>query len=107
MSLSRSDRIKATVAPEHRQSLLSVEDGVDGFQRPVLIEDNAIAKESGAVEDHAVVVQEIQEGYFVANPAGFGAEALKFLSLQQTMLTCGRFAFLVLFAHLPQPVTHL
>ena len=53
---------KAPVAPEQRQDLLPVEEGVDGFQRPILVEDDAIAEESGPVEYDAVVVQEIEQG---------------------------------------------
>ena len=98
---------KAPVASEQRQDLLSVEEGVDGFQRPILVEDDAIAKESRPVEDDAVVVQEIEQGFFVANAAHFVAKAVKFRSLQQTVLAFGRFALLVLFEHLPQPVAHL
>ena len=41
---------KASVAPEQQQDLLPIEEGLDGFQGPILIEDDAIAKESGPVK---------------------------------------------------------
>jgi hypothetical protein len=46
------------VASEQRQDLLSVEDRINGFQRPILVEHDAIAKESRPVKQGAVVVQE-------------------------------------------------
>src|SRR6516162_2773302 len=52
-------------------------------------------------------MQEIQEGFFVANATHLLAEAIKLCAVQQTMLAFGGFALLVLFEHLPQPITHL
>jgi hypothetical protein len=98
---------KTSVASEQWQNLFPVEEGVDCLQSPILVEDDAIAKESGSVEYHAIVVQEIEQGVFVANTANFVADAVKFRSLQQTMLSLGRLAFLVFFEHRSQPVTHL
>ena len=48
---------KAPVTSEQRQYFLPVEKNVNGFQRPILIEDDAVAEESGPIEDHAVVMQ--------------------------------------------------
>ena len=59
-----------------------------------------IAEEPGPVKDDAVVVQEIKQRFFIANATHFVANAVKFRSLQQTMLAFGRFALLVLFEHL-------
>jgi hypothetical protein len=47
---------KTAVATEQRQDFLPVKQGVDGFQRPILIEHDPVAKESGLVKDNAVVV---------------------------------------------------
>ena len=61
---------KAPVTSEQRQYFLPVEKNVNGFQRPILIEDDAVAEESGPIEDHAVM-QEIEQCFFVANAAHF------------------------------------
>jgi hypothetical protein len=85
---------KAPVASEKRQDLLSVEDYVNGLQRPILVEDDAITKDSGPIKQDAVVMQEIKQGVFVAHVAHFVADLVKFRSFQQTMLSLGRFALL-------------
>jgi hypothetical protein len=59
-------------------------------KRPILVERDAVAEEAVPIKDHAVVMQEIEQGFFIANPTHFVAKSIKFLSLQQTVLAIVR-----------------
>jgi hypothetical protein len=88
------------------KAFVSMEDRIDRLQRPILVDDDAITKEPRPVKQCAVVVQGIKQGGRVAHSANFVADAVKFLSFQQTTLPF-RFVLLVFLDYLSQTVAHL
>lgn len=91
--------------PGHRPA--AVEHGVDGVERPVLVEEDAVSEEIGPVEHHAGVV-EVVEGVLPGDDAShLVAERAEFVEGESPMTPLLGLAFLVFASPVVEPAADL
>lgn len=69
----------AAQVPHLPQAGVAIEDGVDGLQRPTLVEDNAILEQALAKKHDACVVQIVEQEFGFADEPFLGADAAEIL----------------------------